>query len=122
MWKAPNRPSKEISQTFNDGVVEIFSASDIAAPGYKPVEKLTLKNSLRYEERRLGIQRYYASKQAQAEVERVIRVPRIKGISSQDKARTEDGVLYGIEMVQTAETYPPALDLTLKRIEQEAGR
>lgn len=121
MWRAPSRPSKEISQTFNDGIVEIFNVSDEAAPGYKPVEKLTLKNSLRYEERRLGIQRYYASKQAQAEVERVIRVPRVKGISSQDKARTEDGAFYRIELVQTAETYPPSLDLTLKKIEQEAS-
>lgn len=120
MWKAPNRPNHEISQAFNDGVVEIFDVQDIAQAGYKPVEDLTKKYTLRYEERRLGIQRHYESKQAQAEVERVIRVPRVKGISSQDKARTEDGRLYKIETVQTADTYPPSLDLALTRLEQEA--
>lgn len=120
MWKAPNRPSHEISQTFNGGVVEIFDVQDIAQAGYKPVEDLSKKYTLRYEERRLGIQRHYESKQAQAEVERVIRVPRVKGISSQDKARTEDGRLYKIETVQTADTYPPSLDLALTRLEQEA--
>lgn len=120
MWKAPNRPNHEISQGFNDGIVEIFDVQDIAQAGYKPVEELLKKHTLRYEERRLGIRRVYESKQAQAEVERVIRVPRVKGISSQDRARTEDGKLYKIETVQTADSYPLSLDLALQRLEQEA--
>ena len=59
MWKAPSRPLAEISQSYNDGVVTIYAETDGAEPGYQPVPTLTEKIVLRYEERRLGIQRYY---------------------------------------------------------------
>ena len=85
----------------------------------KPVEKLNLKVKLRYEEQRLGIQRYYSGRQNQAEIERVIRVPRAGKVSSQDVAITEDGHQYRIDMVQAAvDVYPACVDLTLARIDQ----
>ncbi len=119
-WKAPYRPSGEITQPFEDGVADIYDASDEAAPGYQPRQRLTHKVRLRYEERRLGIQRYYTGLQNQVNIQRVIRVPRSVPISSQDVARTEDGVFYRIDLVQAAQdVYPPSLDLTLAKVAQD---
>ena len=119
MRKAPFRPNNEITQTFNDGVVTIYAVTDAAEPGRKPVEKLTAKVLLRYEEQRLGIQRFYSGRQNQVEVERVIRVPRTGKLSSQDVAVTEDGKQYRIDLVQRVmDAFPPAEDLTLVRVTQ----
>lgn len=119
-WKAPYRPKGEITQGYNDGVVTVYAVTDAGPPGGLPVEKLVKKAVLRYEERRLGLQRYYQGKQNQVEVERVLRTPRRKGVSSQDLAVTEDGQQYRIDLVQSAaDVYPPSMDLTLVRITQK---
>ncbi len=119
-WKAPYRPKGEITQGYNDGVVTVYAVTDAGPPGGLPVEKPVKKAVLRYEERRLGLQRYYQGKQNQVEVERVLRTPRRKGVSSQDLAVTEDGQQYRIDLVQSAaDVYPPSMDLTLVRITQK---
>lgn len=119
MRKAPFRPSNEISQQFNDGLVKIYTVTDGAKPGYQPVEKVEHKFTLRFENRALGIKRIYMSRQAQSEIVKVIRVPRV-AISPQDIAITHDGQQYRIDTVQDAMgVYPPALDLSLKAIEQK---
>lgn len=64
----PYRPSNEITQAYNDGVVRIYTVTDAARPGYMPQPQATLKTTLRYEEQRLGLQRYYQSKQNQIDV------------------------------------------------------
>lgn len=121
MWKAPNRPKGAVSQTYNDGIVTIYQAEDIAQPGYRPEARLTKKVSLRYEEQRLGIQRYYAALQNQIGVSRVIRCPR-QDVSTQDIAVTEDGRQYRIDLVQRVDNvWPPSLDLTLAAVRQETG-
>lgn len=118
MRKAPFRSSNEISQQYNDGVVKIYAATDKSKPGYQPKEQLKLKYSLAFEERVLGINRLYLSRQNQAEIQRVIRVQRVN-ISSQDIAITHDGKQYRIDTVQAVkDVYPPSLDLSLKAIEQ----
>ena len=120
MWKAPTRPKDNgITQPYTSGLVTIYTVTDSARPGYQPVQTLTQKIQLRYEEQRLGIQRYYKAQQNQIEVERVIRVPRAGRITNQDVAITEDGRQYRIDLVQNADVYPPSLDLTLAKIEQE---
>lgn len=120
MWKAPNRPSDEVTQSFNDGLVKIYSVDDLADPGRLPLEVLSPKVTARYEEQRLGLQRYYEGRQNQVQIERVIRMPSHKCVSTQDVAITEDGEQYRIDMVQTVQgVYPPAMDLTLAKIEQK---
>lgn len=119
-WKTPHRPKGEVTQAYNDGVVTVYAVTDAGSPGGLPVEKPVKKAVLRYEERRLGLQRYYEGKQNQVEVERVLRTPRRKGVSSQDLAVTEDGQQYRIDLVQSAtDVYPPSMDLTLTRITQK---
>ena len=117
-WTAPYRPANEVTQDYNDGIVTIYAAADGAQPGYQPKPTLTKKCTLRYDEQRVGIQRYYEAMQNQVQVERVLRVPRAK-ITNQDIAETEDGVKYRIDLIQTVDlVYPPSLDLTLTRYEQ----
>ena len=122
-WKAPYRPSNEVTQGYNSGVVTVYAVTGSARPGYQPVEQLTEKIKLRYEEQRLGIQRYYNAMQNQIQVERVIRVPRAEQITSQDVAETEDGRRYRIDLVQTVDgVWPPSQDLTLVKYQQEEGQ
>lgn len=121
-WKAPVRPRTDngVTQNYNDGVVAIIAVVDTAKPGYQPQPgEPQEKYTLRYEERRLGIQRYYSSLQNQIQLDRVIRVPRVAGITTQDIAVTEDKLAYRIDLVQSVmDVYPPSLDLTLTKIEQ----
>lgn len=121
MRKTPFRPDdRRITQSYRDGVVCIYTVTDGAAPGYQPQPVLTLLETLFYQERRVGLQRYYAGRQAQVEVERVIRTQIRPAVNPQCVAVTEDGVQYGIELVQQVQdVYPPSMDLTLVRIDQK---
>lgn len=121
MRKTPFRPDdRRITQSYRDGVVRIYTVTDGAAPGYQPRTVLTLLETLFYQERRVGLHRYYAGRQAQVEVERVIRTQIRPAVNPQCVAVTEDGVQYGIELVQQVQdVYPPSMDLTLVRIDQK---
>lgn len=119
MRQTPFRAGNEISQSFNSGVVSIYRLIDVGEPGYAPVPRLDLRVRLHYEERKLGLIRYFSASQNQVKVEKVLRVPRRAEISPQDVAVTQDGRQYRIELIQMAESvYPPSLDLTLGTIEQ----
>lgn len=121
-WRAPTRPTEnQITQCYDDGVVTVYAVTDTAAPGYQPRPQLVKppKAVLRYEEQRLGLQRYYEALQNQIQVERVIRTPRYGQITNQDVAVTEDGRQYRIDLVQTVQNvWPASQDLTLARIDQ----
>lgn len=124
MHSAPYRPTHDVSQPFNSGLVTIYAVNDGAEPGYAPKPELSEKCVLRYEEQRLGVTRYYAAKEANMDVEKVIRVPESSAaINPQDAARTQNGILYRIDFVQTVPgVYPRSLDLTLTRMEQIGGK
>nr|DAI71661.1 MAG TPA: hypothetical protein [Caudoviricetes sp.] len=121
MRKLPFRPDdRRITQSYRDGVVRIYTVTDAAQPGYQPKPALTLAETLFYQERRVGLQRYYSSKQAQVQVERVIRTQTRPAVNPQCIAVTEDGTQYGIDLVQQLQdVYPPSMDLTLIRIAQK---
>lgn len=123
MRQQPYRPRENrISQSYNDGLVTIYSTSDGAQPGYQPRLQLTPKGVLPFEEQRLGVTRIYEARQAQSEIERVIRVPRTPAfeIFAQDAAQLVNGTrLYRIESAQTTtDVYPASVDLALSRITQ----
>lgn len=122
-WQAPKRPDNRITQCYNDGFLRVFTVTDSAAPGYQPVETLTEKILLHYEERRAGLKRYYEALQNQIRVERVVRVPHAGGVSSQDVAVDEKGRRYRVDLVQfVPDVYPQSDDLTLVAYEQRGGR
>lgn len=118
--KLPFRPGNEVTQTFNDGLVTVYRLTDEAKPGYMPKPKPVKVALLRYEERRLGLTRYYSAKQNNVQVERVVRVPRGAPVAAQDIAVTEDGQEYAIDLVQTVDgVWPDSLDLTLAKVSQK---
>ncbi len=117
--KTPFRPGNEISQTYNDGVVSIYRLEDTAEPGYMPRPRPRASAVLHYEEQRLGLTRYYAARQNNVDVERVLRVPRGAPVAAQDIAVTEDGQEYRIDLIQTVDgVFPPSLDVTLAKVSQ----
>lgn len=119
MYQRPNRPAHDITQPFNSGVVKIYAVANIAAPGYAPKMALKEKVTLRYEEMRLGINRYYQAMQNNIQIERVIRCPRWGDVTNQDVAITEDGKQYRIDLIQSVDdVYPACIDVSLTKIEQ----
>ena len=122
--KTPFRPrnDEKITQAYNDGVVTIYTETDGAASGYLPAPSLTSVITLDYQERKLGIKRYYDARQNQIHVERVIRVPQSSvSITNQEIAETEDGKKYRIDLIQAVpDVYPPSVDLTLTVYDQNA--
>ena len=124
MRQAPFRPGNEISQSYNSGICGVFRMEDGAPAGYAPRPVLTCKVRLPYEEQRLGLTRYYAARQTDVQVERVIRVPRPPAAlapTPQDVVRTDNGLFYRVDLVQTISgVWPASLDLTLVRYEQDA--
>lgn len=118
-WKAPDRPAFKITQCFNDGMVRICTVTDGADPGRQPVEELATRITLRFEERKVGIQRHYDALQNQIRVERVIRVPHAGHVTTQDAVVDRDGRVYRIDLVQMVpDVYPQADDLTLVAFRQ----
>ena len=120
MRQKPYRPSNDISQPFNDGIVTVYAVKDTAEPGFKPKPGLEKRIVLCYEERRLGIQRFFSGLQNQIKVERVLCCPATGRVSTQDVAITEDGQQYRIDLIQKVDgVYPPSVDITLIHIEQK---
>lgn len=116
--KLPGRPDNGISQAFNDGVVEIYSAADTAPAGYQPKMKLTHKATLHFAERAFGVQRNYTARQNNVQVEKVVRCMDHGDVSPQDVAIIQ-GKQYRVDMVSVVpDVYPPCVDITLAKTEQ----
>ncbi len=108
------------TQTFNDGVAKIYKVSNIAEPGNKPKDGLILRleSPLPYDEKTVGMGRFWAAKQEQTKIERLLRFPRINCVRREDIVIPVDGEQYKIVQVQ----YPPnvepsCMDLSLERLE-----
>jgi len=112
--------NKEKIQTFNDGMVHIFSVSNAAENGKRPVKQLQKKHELCYDERTVGVTRLYAAKQANAQIAYLLRCPRLREVSTQDRAIPNDGRQYQITAIQYPEdVVPPCMDITLERVTED---
>ena len=110
------------AQRFNSGTVRIYTVTNSAEDGAKPVETLTLVQKLRYHERTVGLTRYYEALQANVRVQYVLRCPRLTSVSTQDVAIPNDGRQYRIVQVQYPEdVQPPVMDLTLEEVAATYG-
>ena len=108
------------SQTFNDGVVRIFTVTNNAENGDMPSEGISLKQSLRYKERTVGMSRFFAALQANIKVDYVLRCPQIRSVSTQDVAIPNDGKQYRIVQIQyPKDVEPRVMDLTLEEVTAE---
>ena len=72
---------------------------------------------LRYDERTVGIKRFYTAMQADTRIDRLIRCPRLDSVSVHDVVMI-GGEQYDAEQVQyPTEVKPPSMDITLRRLE-----
>ena len=119
MWRMPNRPRNEISQTYNDGILTVYAVDPGTVPDRVSLAGLTEKAKLLYSERRLGVQRYFAGIQAQIRIDRVVRCQKTDYIAPHDVVITENGKHYSVQMVQPCyDVYPPSVDISLTAIEE----
>lgn len=117
-YKRPSRPTYEITQAFNDPPIEILSEMDTAPNGYMPDIQRMHKGTFPTDRRTVGVTRYYAARQAQIEIDQVIRIPAPPvSITNKDVAHylgTPDDALLRIDRVQEVNgVYPRTLELTL---------
>ncbi|BDF66583.1 hypothetical protein AAEU42_00055 [Pseudoflavonifractor phocaeensis] len=110
--------SRSEVQTYNDGLVTICDVDNVGEAGFRPVKGLVKKCALRYQERTVGVTRFYAAKAAQARVDRVIRVPRCGVLKTDQVAILGSGDQYIIVQVQyPAAVRPLSIDLSLRTVE-----
>lgn len=110
---------KTLTQQFNDGVLKVYEVGNIAEPGDMPKEGLKLKfaNSLPYEERTVGMGRFWTAMQEQSTITQLLRIPRVNGISLHDKIIPVNGVQYDIVQIQSInDIEPPSFDLSLEKL------
>ena len=108
------------AQTFNDGIVSIYRIDNIAAEGDMPENKLTKVVDLRYEERTVGMNRYWIASQYDVKIDLLIRCARIGSVISKFVAVPKDGKQYRIEQIQYSKDADiPCMDLSLERIGAE---
>lgn len=108
------------SQTFNDGVVKIYSVENNAEAGNMPKSGLTLKETLRYDELTVGIKRFYTAMQNNIKIDLLLRCPRKRSISTQDIAIPIDGEQYEIKQVQYPKNVVPlSMDLSLEKVKHK---
>ena len=114
------------TQVLNDGIVTIYRSENIADVGDMPKWNLVKTGALRYHRRTIGVQRLYLAKQANAQVDLLLRCqyrPEVK--AGNVAVPTQDGEKYKITVIQIPEDiYPPVMDLTLEKLEgddEDAG-
>ncbi|HWQ29855.1 MAG TPA: hypothetical protein VN549_02605, partial [Negativicutes bacterium] len=105
----------------NDGIVNIYSVGNTADSGNMPNDVLDIKvRALHYEERVVGMSRFWSAKQANAKVDLIIRTPQLRNVSTQDIAIPIDGEQYKIVQIQyPKDVEPPSMDLSLERVEEK---
>lgn len=72
---------------------------------------------LAFSDQTMGIKRFFSAKMAQTKIDRVIKVPKVQGLSQYDEVYI-GGEKYLVEMIQSADdTNPPSITLTLRFLE-----
>jgi hypothetical protein len=109
---------KTQTQTYNDGVLSVYKVKNMAAPGDQVNEQLeVLIEPLCYEEMKVGITRFWAAKQEQLSIERLLRTPRIDTVRVGDVVIPIDGQQHKIIQVQyPSGIEPKSMDLSLERV------
>ena len=110
--------NKQITQTYNDGMCRICEVTNIADPGEMPKDGLKEKIKLRFEERTVGMSRFWSAMQDHARIDMLIRTQRIRGVNNFDIVVLQDGEQYQIRQIQyPRDVEPPSMDLSLTRLE-----
>lgn len=103
-------------EEFNDGLVKIFKENEEG----KLERRITA--DLRFGEENVSIQRHYAAKVSDEQVDKVIHIQLQKGIAPHDVAVIEEEQ-FDIEKVdQIKDTLPPITKLSLVRLEKHRSK
>lgn len=109
-------------QTFNDGVAAICSVENTAQKGDRPKEILKKRYCLHYEEKTVGINRYWSAYQNDVKIERLIRCSKLLDVTTSNVVALENGEQYHIKQIQYPKDAPiPVMDLSLERIGNQYG-
>ena len=113
---------KKKHESFQSGLAVIYDNQNRGGIGNYPKDKLVLRYKLRYRERTVGINRYYAALQDNSRIDRMIRCLRKDDVSVLDVVNIitsgSDDKYYRIAQIQYPEdTEPAVMDLSLERIE-----
>lgn len=106
---------KSLTQTYNDGTARIYVLkSESLTQG-----TLEFKDGpLPYDERTVGMSRFWAAKQYHVKIDRMIRLPKKDNVDCDDIVVLIDGRQYQIKQVQyPPDVCPPSMDLSLERLE-----
>jgi hypothetical protein len=105
-------------QSYNDGIASIQKVKNIAPEGRLPVYITEPKGKLPYEERTVGMGRFWTASQENTKIERLLRFPRKDTVVRDDQVIPTDGKPYTIVQVQyPPDVSPPSMDLSLERVE-----
>lgn len=102
------------------GLMAIYQLKNIAPKGLMPAEKLVKVCDEYYEERTIGVTRYYAALGADRRVDMVARIWLNPEVFPGQYAILEDGNQYRVDFTQktTDDDGLPVMDLTLVRLEK----
>lgn len=108
---------KKQDQTFNDGLARFYETVNDTQNGRRPAKKLSLKSMLRYEERTVGMTRFWEAKRNDIQIDRMIRCPLQRTVCVNDIAALPDGAQFAIRQVQYPKDVPaPVMDISLERL------
>lgn len=109
---------KPTTQTYNDGLLTISRIENTASPGDFAVPSLVEKHAgIRYENRTVGMSRFWQGKQLDVRIDRLLRCPLIRDVHPLDVVTTEDSQTYQIEQLQYPQDIePPSMDMSLSAI------
>lgn len=97
---------QDMFETFNDGLCAICRMDEDGNAG-------SVVERLRFQERTIGVKRYYEAKTAKVQVDRLVRVPYQKWLTTEYLA-VIDGEVYELEQVQViSDTAPKSNDISL---------
>lgn len=106
--------------TYDDGILSICRVTNSAEPGNKPMIRLEEKEKYYYGYEELGVTRYYQAKNANQQIECVVRIQGWEDVKVTDICILDDGTQYEISMVQPThdENSLRMMKLTLERVKQ----
>lgn len=106
-------------QPFRDGVCNVYFVEDGSNVGDIPTEALKHKLTLRFDNRTVGMKRFYEAAMADIKIDLVIRIPRQVFITTQDIVMIGNDK-YRIKQIQQPDrAIPLSTDLSLERIAKE---
>ena len=102
-----------------DDLLNVYTLEDISEPGKMPVQKLVFLKQEFYEERTIGVTRYYAAMGANSRVDALVRIWEDRNITPGYYVILPDGKQYRVDFVQhlKGDDGLPVSDLTLIRLE-----